>query len=330
MQSNLSLFDVTNQFARFSLPLPELYRRTNRASLRLLNSDVFTDLYSVIKATTNAAGFISIPRAYGRAFGANQCGVPLPVLSQWQPFLTVGFGRFDPTSVALCDLQDIGNTYCTQTDVFVNQVRQPGTLRWTPANGADAGTVARFFGTDANSATIFDPVDHNLGLNVTAGIDTTQVFLTVDGIQFPTTTAGAATMIGGSTLSKVIATVATQIGAYEYGETRPQYQHYYGGAGISGTPSTWWLYCKRQYVNYVAPGDWVYPGNLDALEHAFDAMTYKDRGDAAKEAEQWQLAEKVLKQEYASTVPYPDMYLASDSGRLMYQKFPRGWWNGSW
>lgn len=323
MDSNLTVSDAKNQFARFNYTPAEFLRRLNRASFRFLNSDVFTDIYSVL-AVNSVSGYFSIPRGFGRAYGANQWGIAVPVASQWTPF-TVGMIRYSGQPFLGFGLQDIGNQYPIQQDVWVSGVRQPGTLRWTISNSADAGSVGRFFGTsDANGTRIYDPVDHNLGLNVTAAnpsVDTTQVFYTVDGIQFPVDSVGAATMIGGSTLSKVIATVATQIGSYEPGETRPQYQHYYGQPN-----ATWLLFCKRLFVFYKAMTDWVYPANLDALEHAFEAQTYKDRHDAKEEAEQWKLGQKVLKEWYASQVPYPDTYLMSDSGHLMFQKFPMNWW----
>lgn len=334
MDSNLSVIDAQNQFARFNLPPAEFLRRLNRASYRLLNSDVFCDLFTVVQVTT-ATGYFSVPREFGRAYGSNQCDTPQPIFSQWMPFLQRGFGRFDPQSMHLWGLNDVGAHYPIQQDVWANGARQPGTLRLAINNASDAGQVVRFFGTDPNGVRIYDPVDGSLGLNVTTvspSVTTSQIFLTVDGVQFPVTATGDGVMTGGSTLSKVIFGTPTQISVYESGETRPMYQHYYGGLGVGGNSSTWWLFLKRKHVFYRtnSPHDWVYPDNLDALEHAFNAMVFKDRQDAKAEDEQWELAKKVLKQEYAAKVPYPEIFAASDDGELMYPKFPRGWVGGRW
>ena len=46
-------------------------------------------------------------------------------------------------------------------------------------------------------------------------------------------------------------------------------------------------YCQRQHVEFVADTDWVYPDNLDALEHGFNALTYRDKGNFKTEEECW-------------------------------------------
>lgn len=291
-----------------------------------MKSDIFTDIYTVVEMTpTN--GIICTPREFGRAYGAESCGFSRPVLSGWIEFTNRGYVRTNPSALGWGGLIQIPNQFAIQQDVWVNGARVPGTLRYIPNVSGDAGSIIRIFGTDTNGNRIFD-ASGNLGLNLTVGTDTTQVFLTVDGLQFPVNgTTGYPTMVGGGTLSKVISTVATQIGQYEPGETRPQYTHYLVGQ-VPSSP-TWRLYCKRKHILIPStnPTAFVYPDNVRALEKAFLACTYADRGNFKEENEAWADARRILKAEYDSVVPPPEIYMSSDDFGASADAYAR---DGSW
>lgn len=304
MDTNYTVADVIAAVARFNYPQSEVLRRLNRVSEFFLNSDVYTDLFSVLKVTTSN-GYFSIPPEWGRAYGIIQGDSVQPIGSQWSPFTELGMARFDPSSLGLGGATDLGQKFCTQTDVYVNGVEQPGTLRIFITNPADAGKIVRFSGTSDGITRIFDAATGFEGINLTtvdSSADTTVVFQTVDGIQL------SAPFLGRWVLFKVISGTPTVIGTYEPVETRPQYHRYY----LNPSDGDIFLICRRKFIPYRAVTDWVRPANMMALEKGFIALTYGDRGDFKGEGEAFELAKKWLKEQYASELPYVTTMMTSD------------------
>lgn len=303
MDSNRTVADVIAAFSRFNYPTSEMYRRLNRSSEHLLNSDVFCDIYSILEVTTTT-GFVTMPREYGRAYGAIQDCAIQPILSQWTPFVDIGMARLDPGGLTFGGVRDLGNHFCTQSDVYSGGVQQPGILRFTISNVADAGKNIRFNGTTDGVTQVLDASGNRGFTVVTANptVDTGFVVQSVDGLQLDTG------FVGRVTLSKVIGTTVTQIGTYDPGETRPQYTRYQ----VDPQQGTVRLIAKRKHVDYIALTDWVFPDNLDVLEVCFEALTYRDRGNFKGEEDAYKLAKKYLKETYAATVPYVTMQMSSD------------------
>ncbi len=303
MDSHLTVADLRTALARFGYGTADFLRRLNRSSEHYLNSEVFADLFTVVQVSTTT-GYVTNPRQFGRAYGLIQGDLSMPIFSRWIEFIEYGIGRQDPNNMILAGLTDVGNHYCTQSEVWSAGVQQSGTLRVKIDNALDAPKVVRFDGTDSSDLQVIDTTGSR-GSNLTLAspsADTTQVFKELQGIQLP------ANMLGRCTLWKVISGVETQIGVYEPGETRPRYTRY----KIGKTSDTLRLYCRRKHVPYVAETDWVYPSNADAHEFGFLAQTYRDRGEFKTENEAWMQGKKVLKEEYAATVPYPRVMLTSE------------------
>lgn len=318
MDSNLTVADAKAAFARFGYSDAELFRRLNRGSEHLLNSDVFADIFSILEVTSTT-GYVTIPRSFGRAYGAIQDNCVQPILSQWTPFVGLGLARLNPAELTFGGVRDLGNHFCTQSEVWASGVQQPGTLRVIISNSADAGKAIRFSGTDTDGNRIFDAVG-NEGFSIATfnpSADTDKTFVTVDGIQ------ADAGFIGRWTLWKVISGTATQIGSYEPSETRPKYTRYQ----VNPSQGTIFLICRRKCVPYIALTDWIYPDNLDVFELTSMALTYRDRGDFKAEEEAYKTSKRYLKEVYASTVPYVEMHLTSDGFGASLRNFKR---DGRW
>lgn len=329
MDTNLTVADVKTELARFSYSDAELLRRLNRACQHFLDSDVFTDLFTILEVTASLTGFITIPPRFGRAYGCVQNDSIQPVISQWEPFMVVGMARLDPAGLTLGGLRDLGNKFCTQSEVWVGGVQQEGTLKFVQANNADTSQIVRIFGTFTDSdgvEKIVRDTDGVEGITLTLAYpsaSTTQTFKRVDGIQFDNLRKGR------SKLYKTISGTDNLISEYEPDELRPRYQRY----AIDPGNGTVYLMCRQKHVKLINLTDWVYPDHLDAIELAFEAMTYRDRGDFKGEAEAWEVAKRYLKEKYVSTVPYLDLRMTSDGFgatlNAMKRMLPHGFSNGA-
>lgn len=311
MDSTVTVADARAAFSRFNLSSAEFLRRLNRSCEHYMKSDVFTDIFSVVEFASSA-GYVTPPRCFGRIFGVQDANVNKPIVSQFAQWVAMGIGRQDPSAMTLDGLIDVGSHYVTQTDIVT-----AGTLRVKITNASDAAKVIRFNGKDSDGAEIVDS-SGNVGLNLTTvntTANTSQVFKTVEGIQAPM-------MLGRCTLWVVNGSTETLIGTYEPGETRPRYHRYMTRV----TSTAIQAFCQRKHVELVADTDWVYPDSLDALEHGFNALTYRDKGNFKTEEECWEQGKKVLKDEYARLRTPVTTMLSSDnfgSPGPMYPQFGR-------
>lgn len=311
MDSRFTYSDFQNAMARFNLSSAEFLRKINRYCEYILGSELYSDLFSIVRATTTT-GYIPIPREFGRAYGAVCDTFAQPVYGRWVEFIEYGLGKQDPSQMNLLGLIDAGNDHCVQAEIWDGGSEVPGTLRFTINSATDAAKIIRVFGTDdTTGAEVFDPSDHNRGLKVTLvspSVDTTQVFRHVSGIQCPTNADGTPTMVSSWTLSKVISGTPQLAGTYDRTETRPKYTWYKTGQ----LNQTWELYCKRKHCGVKDPGDWIYPDNINAAERGFSALNYADKGEYTKELDAWERAKDILKEEYAAAIPPIRMFMTSD------------------
>ncbi len=320
MDSIITLADARVSMARFGIASAEFLRKINRVSEYLLDSDVYTDIFSIVEFNTSP-GYITIPRCFGRAIGVQDDGLNKPIVNQQLAWIEHGIGRQDPNNMTLDGLRDLGSHFCTWFDVRDSAgVEQSGTLRVKLESATDAAKTIRFNGTfidtDGYEKQVLDAAG-NIGLNLTTvspSADTTQFFKRVEGIQAP------ATMVGRWSLWKVISGVETLLGIYEPGETRPRYVRY--ETRVTDQPIC--VFCYRKYVPLVAETDWVFPSNMNATEYGFQALGYRDRGDFKTEEETWQQAKKVLKEQYARLSVGARTYFTSDD----FGGLPHG--RGTW
>lgn len=214
-------------------------------------------------------GFFTLPRWYQSVLALRYQKVPLPIFTQFYQFSESGPGELVDTDAFYGVLEDMGDGFCTQSDIST-----AGTLRVTVGGAGDAAKVLRLFGTDASGNVIFDSTG-NQGLNITTvnpSADTTQVFATVTGIQAPSN------MTLPWTLSVVNSGTPTQIGSYYPGETRPSYKRYMVGQ----TDEAIHTICRRRFIPLVAETDWVIPGNLRALRYGLKGLAFEKAGQIAE------------------------------------------------
>ena len=297
MDSQTTVADARTAFARWNLSPAEFLRRLNRSCEQYMKSDVFTDIFSVVEFASSS-GYISSPRCFGRILGVQDADVNKPVVSQFAQWLPMGIGRQDPSAMTVDALIDMGTHYVTQADIVT-----AGTLRVKITSASDIGKVIRFNGKDGDNAEVLDG-SGNVGSNLTAAnpsADTTQVFSNVEGIQAPV-------MVGRWTLWVVNGSTETQIGTYEPGETRPRYHRYM--TRVTSTAIR--AYCQRRHVEMTADTDWVWPDNINALEHGFNALSYRDKGNFKTEEECWEQGRKVLKDEFSRLITPIATMMTSD------------------
>jgi len=255
----------------------------NQASERLLYSGKWKgSIVPVVFATS--AGFITLPRAYLSVLAHQYADSPGLVFSQFHEYVECGPGEFDITGNANGIIIDMGDGFCTQTDITEGD---SGVLRITITNAADAGKTIRFFGLDENGDEVYSNGAPGVAFTtVFPSADTSQIFSKVTDIQ-------AATMANAWTLSWMDGVTATQIGEYEPGETRPRYRRYKTGVATQ----TLRCLCSRRFIPLVNETDWVMPGNIGALKAALQALKQEDANDMERTQEAWQRAYFVLNQE---------------------------------
>lgn len=222
------------------------------------------------KVTISASdGFFTLPRWYSSVLVLRYQRVPRPIFSQFYEFSESGPGELLDTDYFNGVLADMGDGYCTQSDIAT-----AGTLRVTIGGAGDAAKTIRLYGTDASGNVIYDS-SGNQGINLTTAnpsADTTQVFSRVTGIQAPSN------MTMSWTLSVVNSGTPTQIGAYYPGETRPMYKRYQVGK----TDEAIHTICRRRFIPLVAETDWVIPGNLRALRYGLKGLAFEKAGQLAE------------------------------------------------
>jgi len=214
-------------------------------------------------------GFFTLPRWYQSVLVLRYQKVPRPIFTQFYQFSESGPGELVDTDAFYGVLEDMGDGFCTQSDITT-----AGTLRVTVGGAGDAAKVIRLFGTDASGNVIYDS-SGNQGITLTTAnpsADTTQVFATVTGIQAP------ANMTLPWTLSVVNSGTPTQIGSYYPGETRPSYKRY----SVGTTDEAIYTICRRRFIPLVAETDWVIPGNLRALRYGLKGLAFEKAGQIAE------------------------------------------------
>jgi len=210
-------------------------------------------------------GFFTLPRWYQSVLVMRYRRVPYPTFTPFYEFSESGPGEMDDTRAFPGVLIDLGDGFCTQTDIAT-----AGTLRITVGNAVDANRIIRLYGEDSSGNVIYSTAGTQ-GVDLTTvnpTANTSQVFAKVTGIQAP------ANMLYPWTLSVVNGATVTQIGRYYPGETRPTYRRYQTGT----TDEAIQTICYRRFIPLVAETDWVMPGNLSALRYGLKALAFERAG----------------------------------------------------
>lgn len=312
MDSTRTVADFKIEMARFGLSAAEFLRKLNRGAEFLLNSDIFTRLFSVYE-TKAVNGYVTMPAGYGRAMAVQIGDYPAGAFNNWVQFIHCGMGRLTPDRIGILGIVCEGDDFCTQTEIRDATTHQPvEAVLQIKCALADVGNTIRFNGTytDTNGLEqiILNPsADGSQGLPVElTGVTTTttQTFKRLTDIQV----VGEFAMGNRWTLSKVISGTPQQIGQYEPNENRPKYIRYLAGESCE----TLRIYSRRLHVPLIYDTDWVRPDNVTVMEMLFTAQTLGDKPSVSAANNLWEQAKKILRAEYASKYPEPDIYLTSD------------------
>ena len=238
--------------------------RINEVCERFISSGKWKGTVSKVTLPVST-GFVTLPRWYQSVLTMSYQKSPFPIFSPFYEFSDNGPGSISDTYHFPGVLIDLGDGFCTQTDI-----ETAGTLRITVGDAVDANKVIRLYGEDANGGVIFSNTGiQGLAVTTTSTVaNTSQVFSKVTGIQAPSN------MLYPWTLSVVNGSTVTQIGTYYPGETRPTYHRYQ--TGVTSDPIQ--TLCYRRFIPLVAETDWVVPGNLSALRYGLKALAFERAG----------------------------------------------------
>lgn len=249
-------------------------------------------LGAIVSVTFDSSnGFITLPREYLAVLKAQYQDVPVPTFTQFAQYIEGGYGQLDETAGQLGALYDEGDGFCTQADITTT-----GTLRIKITDANDADQIVRIFGEDADGKEIFE--DGVRGVLVTTAypsVDTTQTFSKVTGID-------AAPMSSQWSLWVVVATVESQLGAYQPGETKPMYRRYKTGVIDTSTdPQAIRVICQRRFIPVSEESDWVVPGLISAVKLGIRALMKEDADEDESADRLWGKALQLLNAQAKAT-----------------------------
>lgn len=288
MNTRLTVADASLFLEQYSGP--NFMPRLNLVLARYTSSGLWNGVCneSFYGSGTGGLGYITLSRYDESILGVDFCCRPQLVYNQFYQFNPIGIGYVPEDKKGCGSLYDMGDGFVTQRDITGTC-----TLRLKLEDPADAGKTVRFYGKDEDGKEIYTSagIKGSTLTTVSPSADTTQLFTSLSGIQFPF-------FQGYVTLWQVILGVETQIGVYAPGETRPCYRRYKTGIIDDNVPIR--LFCRQRFLPVVAPTDWVIPGNLGALKFGLLAIIHEDAGRLEEGRASWLEGERLLNEELSA------------------------------
>lgn len=236
-------------------------------------------------------GFITLPAQYQSVIGVDVHGWPQMVFGRFHEYSEVGPGEFISTVQGCGPLLDIGDGFCTQTDIPDGS---SGTLRIKITNILDAGKTIRFTALDTNGQDVYSA--SGVGFNVTTvnpTVTDTNTVAKVTGIQVQTRMLSKWTLWWVDTLG-----VETQIGEYLPNELRPDYHRYKTGKWDSTAPIA--LLCRLRFMPVYAVTDFIRPGNMNAIKFGIQAINCEAANNYKEAQAAWAMCYNLLNSEHKS------------------------------
>lgn len=295
MNTRLTLADCRAALERFATP-STFTSSINQVCERLIYSGKWKG--NVIKTVFDSSdGFITLPPYYLSVMGTTYNHWPTPIFGEFHTYFESGPGTPLEASAWLGQLQDMGDGFCSQSNIITANpdasppvTAQPGSIRLM-STGSDNGLTVRLFG-----------IVEETGLPVTdnQGVLGEEMTLTAPWTTSANHYSELTDVIKATTKGPVQAWVAPtgggasyQIAAWQPGETRPRYRRYMTGRAERAIE----VLCQRRFFPVSAETDWVIPGNLAALKFGLKALRLEDSGYEDKAAAQWATAVKWLNDE---------------------------------
>lgn len=241
----------------------------NKSCERLQNNGIWKGgMVEVTFATADR--FFTLPFEYLSVLGSTYNKCPQPILGQWLTYQENGPGELDDTKAWPGQLVDLGDGFPTQLDIPDDY--QGNTLR-IYSDLSDDGTQVTVMGLDQSGNQVLDGV---------GGYGET-VILTSPFTALSTAFSRITGVMKQLTKKRVSLTILDDSSApytlstYEPIETRPSYKRYQTGDADKEIRCI----CRRRFVPCVNETDWVYPGNLAALENEIRSLMFEESNDAA-------------------------------------------------
>lgn len=285
---------------------PDFINALNLTCERLIQSGKWQGMIEqVVFGTATMQGsnlaFITLPPHFVSVLkGRYQCWPGVSVWSQFHEFMECGPGAFnDNNNLGVgCWYQfvDMGDQFSTQKDVTT-----PGYL-WLYSSASDNGKVCRIFGLDAlTGEPVYDATTGDLGESIILNspvVQTTHQFAAVTGFQKPATKNPVTLWVNSSAAG----VSPYQISYYQSVETIPQYHRYRTSnvQPLNNNPAITVL-CQRRYFPVQAETDFVYPGNLGALQYGLQAYNYERLNRTSDAMVNWKFAEGLMNNQTHST-----------------------------
>lgn len=238
---------------------------------------------------SSATGFFTLPFEYLSVLGSTYDKCPQPILGQWLTYQENGPGEVDATKHWPGQLIDLGDGHPTQLDI-------PDSLQGNAvriySSAADDGKQVTVMGFDQNGNQVLDGVG-GYGKTVVLASPSVLVDLGV-GVSFSKIT-GVMKQLTTQRISIAVMddTTPYTLSTYEPVETRPSYKRYQTGDADKEIRCI----CRRRFVPCINETDWVYPGNLAALEHGMRCLLFEESNDIANADAFWQRGLTFLNEE---------------------------------
>jgi hypothetical protein len=245
--------------------IPEL----NLVCQKFLSHAMWQDVLQIVDFKNGTGtGIITLPPPFASVVGWQLFGRAEAVFDQWREWQEGSFGNFDPEKCKTTDFYELPGGGASQNSI--SNYGAYGTLMLAPNNPVDAGKTVRFYGQDQNGEDIYSAGAQGVALTtVYPNAQTSQLFSAMTGIQLPG-------FIGSCNLYVVINGVASLLSYYNPGETLPYYKKYKVGVWTpnAGLPNVSPIrcFCRRQFMPVAAETDFVFPGNLNAIELGLQAL----------------------------------------------------------
>jgi len=291
MNTRLTVADVRSQLAPIVNPIdnddPRFIRLLNNVCERYQNSGIWKG--GMVEVTfASAEGSFTLPYEFYSVLGGTYNKNPFPVLGEWLTYQENGPGELDATKNWPGVLVDMGDGFPTQKDIPDNL---QGNDILILSNAVDDGTQVTVMGYDQSGNQVLDGMGGFGETVVLSGPSTTlaTAFSRITGVMKQHTKQRISIAVNDAT--------PFILSTYEPVETRPSYKRYQTGKADKEIRCI----CKRRFVPAVNETDWVYPGNLAALEHGLRSLLFEESNDIANADAFWQRGLRFLNEEAKSS-----------------------------
>lgn len=236
-------------------------------------------------------GYITLPSFCQSIVGVDIKGWPQMVFGRFHQYMEVGPGLFRDTLHGIGPLFDIGDGFCTQSDIPDGLY---GFLRVKIASATDANKTIRFTALNDLGVDIYSSTGEGFNvLTVNPSVTDTNRVSKVTGIQVQTRMVGKWTLHWVDPLG-----VETQIGEYLPNELRPDYHRYKTGTWGAENPIA--CLCRLRYIPIYAPTDFIRPGNMNALKFGLQAINNEAASNYREAQQAWSQCFNLLNNEHKS------------------------------